>query len=803
MSDAVSASDQAAVDNAPHRGRVALRELAVFALYAALAILLTWPLAAVMDTAVSDAGDPLLNTFIIDWVCHSLTHAPAQLFQAPIFHPAKHTLALSENMIGVALFCLPLHLGGASPLFIYNFAVLLGFAFSAYGAYVLARLVSGSMVGGIVAGILYGFVPFRFDHLSHIQIIWGGWLPLLLAALLAFWRKPTRMRAGLLTGAFVMNGLTNIHWLLFGSFALGVVILFFAISGERKPRQQWIRLATALVIGGLILIPVLLPYRTVSKFYEFRRHYREVEGGSASLHDWLMAPPNNIIYGSLGNAIDHRSERTLFPGLTVLLLTGAAILLMPRSGDRNHESRAAPEGHAKLLRALDTLAVLAAVALYVGMAAEDMALPPGNPIMHLGTAAVPAVILIAALVARLSIRFPLALGGDEGRSLRTAIRASRFSTEHWAAALWIAIGFLGSLGMNSFLHPFLYRTVSAFHSLRVPARWAAIAYVGLAVWAAAGVALLLQRRKGWRRIVMAAVLLLAAFADVRQRTRLHHVPSDPLPVHRWMAGTLPGPALELPMTGYEVEYRYMLGATTHRVPIFNGLSGFEPPLHRKLRTMTMENEFDDRFTALLEQNGCALVIVHPDWMKPDQIASSFAWLRANLATGRLAFVRRFDHDLSGDWVFALTRVARSWESWRAPEVPDAAGYLPSQNVRRLLDSAGATYSDSTFGRAESPRVHDEVTGPLRVQGWALSPHGVDRVVVRLHSGTKRYVAQPYDRPDVAAIHPWYGKTTQPGFTLTLDKRPRGVPRITDVQVEIIDGLGRSTRLPDVPITWND
>ena len=35
------------------------------------------------------------------------------------------------------------------------------------------------------------FVPFRFDHMPHLQIIWGGWLPLMLAALLHYWKRST------------------------------------------------------------------------------------------------------------------------------------------------------------------------------------------------------------------------------------------------------------------------------------------------------------------------------------------------------------------------------------------------------------------------------------------------------------------------------------------------------------------------------------------------------------------------------------------------------------------------------------
>jgi hypothetical protein len=67
----------------------ALREVALFGFYAVVAIILTWPLAANLPTAVSDLGDPLLNAWILDWNCYALTHKPLHLFNAPIFFPAK------------------------------------------------------------------------------------------------------------------------------------------------------------------------------------------------------------------------------------------------------------------------------------------------------------------------------------------------------------------------------------------------------------------------------------------------------------------------------------------------------------------------------------------------------------------------------------------------------------------------------------------------------------------------------------------------------------------------------------------
>src|SRR5512138_739524 len=103
----------------------------------------------------------------------------------------------------------------------------------------------------------------------------------------------------------------------------------------------------------------------------------------------------------------------------------------------------------------------------------------------------------------------------------------------------------------------------------------------------------------------------------------------------------------------------------------NGLSGFEPPLHATLRLAGEQGRMDARYTALLEQNGCRYVVLHGDWLRFQRDAT-FRWLQRELATGRLAFVRRLDHGQNGDWLFAVTRNAPEWQSLRAAEVPDAA-----------------------------------------------------------------------------------------------------------------------------------
>src|SRR5437868_12863377 len=252
------------------------REIAVVAFFLALAIALTWPLAAHLDRTLSDPGDPLYTSFVLHWDLHSFARHG---FEAPILYPGKHSLAYSENLLGIAILMLPF--AALSPLTINNIALLIGFALSGYGAFVLARMITRATAASLVAGVLYAFVPFKWDHLSHVQIISSEWLPLLLASLIAYRRKPTVARAALFGAVSVMNGLTNIYWLLFGGFAIFVTILFLEVFDKR--------IIAALIVACAVLLPVLIPYQLAAREYGMGRRSSESREFSATPLDWLVA----------------------------------------------------------------------------------------------------------------------------------------------------------------------------------------------------------------------------------------------------------------------------------------------------------------------------------------------------------------------------------------------------------------------------------------------------------------------------------------------------------------------------------
>ncbi|MEA2165243.1 MAG: hypothetical protein QOK37_3370 [Thermoanaerobaculia bacterium] len=782
-----------------------LREVAAFAFFLLFSIVMLWPLARHLDTAVPDLGDPLLNTWILDWDLYSITNAPLHIYDANIFYPSKYPLAYSENLFGIAIVALPFYLLGFTPLAVYNIAVLLGFAFCGYGAYVLGRTLTRSAAAGIVAGILYAFVNFRLDHLSHLQFVWGGWMPMMLAALLHYWRRPTIRNAILYGLCVLMNGLTNIHQFLFGTTALVLSVALIALLTTRFKWRTLIGAAAATIVAAALMVPVLLPYKQVSETYGMVRDRNTAMWGSAYWTDWLSATGRSRAYGAIPDPANVRGEGVLFPGLMMLFLTGSALLIDRRKLPVALDARPVPRW---LLHLLDALIVAMAIGAYIGAATKNYQWKLlGHTIISFQTTSkpassdVPMVILIVAIIARFALQLPKGLSGDTMQSLRTAAARSRIPIEIWVMLLWIILGVLGSLGLHAFVHTFLYDRLTMFRSMRVPARWATVAYVGLAGASACGAAAWIERRRTTiARWAIAALLIALSIHDVLPIIRWEHALEITDPAYVWMRDTkISGGTLEMPVSEGIAQFLYQFGATIHHKPLMNGTSGFEPPLHAKIVEMTGRKKLPDELLPLLARNDCHFLLVHDDWLRGAS-EPTHIWLARELALGRIGFVRRFDHRGGGDYIFAVASNVPNWRDLRPPEKGDGAGFTEEQEMQRAL-RAEPTYMSHAFGIVDTPRSDDTIKGPLTVTGWALSPNGVAAVDVLLHNGTQRFRATPTVRLDVKARFPWYPQEKHGGFTVTFPKRPKGVPQWTDAQVEIIDTRGKRTRLPDIVLNW--
>lgn len=304
--------------------------LASVVVFTVLTTVVTWPQARQVKDGIADAGDPLLNTWAMAWVAHQLPYAPARIFDANIFHPERRTLAYSETLLAPALIGAPLLWLGVGPVAVYNVLFFFAFVCSGVGVAAVVHDLTGRCDAALLAGASFAFLPFRFDHYSHFQLLQTQWMPLALWFLHRMLRDGRRRDAVGLGVAVGLQVLTSVYNAIFlGTFlgVVGAVLLWW--HGVTAARLRAGVLAVA--IAGALAAPVAVAHLRARDVVG-ERGREEVTKNSAQLSDYLAAVPWSRFHGSRAERFGG-IERRLFPGVVIVALALVA-LWPPVSGPR-------------------------------------------------------------------------------------------------------------------------------------------------------------------------------------------------------------------------------------------------------------------------------------------------------------------------------------------------------------------------------------------------------------------------------------------------------------------------------------
>lgn len=297
------------------------------------ALVFTWPLAADPGWTLPAPGDSELNAWVLGWVADRARYGLSGVWDAPNYYPYRNTLALAEPLFGIAVPLAPVYWLGVSAPLLHNVAVWAAFVVAGTGGYLLGRDLTASRPAGVVCGVIAAFLPYRVSHLSHVQVLMGGWLWWAAWAMHRYFEVPTLTRAAAATAFYALLGLSSLYWLYIGALPLATIAVVEACS-RRGPIRAWI-LHAALAAAVVALL-----------FYPIARHLTVLTSGapvtgvassprySADVLDYVTVHPRTLVWGSVlrnGNG-----ETDLFPGLVVLMCAAAAFARQPpRQGSRN------------------------------------------------------------------------------------------------------------------------------------------------------------------------------------------------------------------------------------------------------------------------------------------------------------------------------------------------------------------------------------------------------------------------------------------------------------------------------------
>jgi hypothetical protein len=608
-----------------------------FVSYLSLSLVLTWPLVlGITGDVPGDLGDSLLNMWILAWGAEHLprlltgTLGWSEFWNANIFHPEPLTFALSEHLFGQTLQILPIYWLTGNVILCYNLLFISTFALSALGTFLLVRDLTGNARAAFLAGLVYGFLPYRIASVPHLQVLSSQWMPFALFGVNRFITTGSKKALAGGTAALVMQNWSCGYYLLY----FAPLVPLFAIHrmwsvGTLRSVRTWISLSAAAAGTFVLTLPFLWPYRQAQQLYGFERPMGEVYYFSARLSSYLTASENVHLYGGVLRAYPS-NEQELFLGFIALLLAMVAVVSAVVQSETPPVS---PSSASKAVRILTVILGLAAATQFIALI---------NVMLFGGfDATIAGIRLRATTPARLALQFLVAFGlllavskrarVEVARAARSPVIMFAFMT---ALAVWL------SFGPNYGLYGVLYDYVPGFNSVRVPARYAMIAGLFLAVLAGYGAVFVIRHSSFV--IPLAALILVegAAIPIEINRTWAQseampparvYPPSQAPPVYSRLASLPAGTIVtEFPFgdAGWEIRYTYY--AATHWKPITNGYSGNFPLRYKErvARLQRVTTNPDAAWQSLRDTATTHVVLHRTAFARANDADAVEAWLKS-------------------------------------------------------------------------------------------------------------------------------------------------------------------------------
>ena len=639
-------------------------------LYLVFALVLTWPLALGLASDVpGDLGDSLLNMWILAWGAEHLPGVVTgaiswqQFWNGNIFHPEPLTLALSEHLIGLTLPILPVYWITGNIILCYNLLFLASFALSGLGTYLLVRDLTGNARAAFIAGLIYGFLPYRIASVPHLQVLSSQWMPFALWGLNRFLTRfpdpgsrPAALRTlALGVGALILQNLSCVYYVFFfAPFVLVFVLHRMATADRIRDLRTWGALAAGGVVTFAVTLPFLLPYRAAHDRFGVERAVAEAEQFSANLWSYFTASENLRLWGGVLRLHPYPEGET-FLGFTALILAAIAIVALLRDRSQTSATRDAPAAatrRPRWRRIVIWMLAIAAVTQFIALMSTMMF--GGFRVDVFG------IPIRARTAGRLLIQFmiPMAiLFAMSGTARRQAMRLLRSPLAFFLVALvlavWLSLGPVPAAGyarVTGFgLYGVLYDVVPGFNGLRVPARFAMIAGLFLAILGGFGAARMVRGQAVFAAIALLILIEGAAIPFEINRTWNMHEATPPArvypahtmgqnpaagvpPVYARVAALPAGAVItEFPFGDGAWEIRYLYYAAAHWKPITNGYSGGFPPRYKE-RVARLQRVGVDPEAAWqsLRDTGTTHVIVHRNAFARSEDADIVeTWLRAH------------------------------------------------------------------------------------------------------------------------------------------------------------------------------
>jgi len=259
-------------------------------------VLLFMPLSLHPGTHLPDDGDALQGLTVLSWVAHQAPRSPLEIFDMNLYYPHPKGLAYSEHLIPQGLVVALLIALGARSITATNLLAAFTFVGIALSVVLWTRELGANRTAAAVAGLVCSLSTSTLEEVSRVQMLWMQWIPLGLFFLHRFFRTGSILAAWGFAAAFVLQALSGQYYLLsYPLYVLPLIAAYLYLFPERRTLRDALRLATPVVLGALLLVPVEWQYLNLFSHYGFTR---PLTGGTDLLR-YVVPPSNNLLYGWL------------------------------------------------------------------------------------------------------------------------------------------------------------------------------------------------------------------------------------------------------------------------------------------------------------------------------------------------------------------------------------------------------------------------------------------------------------------------------------------------------------------------
>ncbi|MBN2143785.1 MAG: discoidin domain-containing protein, partial [Candidatus Aureabacteria bacterium] len=484
----------------------------------------------------------------------------------------------------------------------------------------------------VIAGVSYSFSPFMFAHLCHLQVLSAWAIPLSFLFLQRFFKTEKTMDLLYFSLFYLIQILSNGYYGLYLTLFAGMFIAYhltlrhrsygihhqpFSESGSAPAMRseevssgmeydmpsfssdlhpdaastRMILFKVLLFLGAawLLASPFFYQYLAVRKEMGFSR---ETVFG-ADLVSYFMTPPVNMLYGGFSKYFD-RAEGQLFPGFTILLLAfiGICSLYHPEKSSAGKIGKESTDIKDRLINFGLWFFITCAIMIFM---------MGGIQMTFLGftlKASTPERVLLGALILAL-LKF------IRNNKFREKILYSWTGLQTGSEMKMILLiglfAFVFSLGPEIRLfdravfswgpYQLLQRFIPGFDGLRVSGRFFIFVSFSLSLFSIWGLKRIEERvSKNRVKILNAAILFLVISEYLSVPVPLHVMPvkeSIP-PVYRWLKNQdKKMTIIELPLPSNlseiaQIECPRIYYSCYHGKNIFNGFSGYIPPLYQEM-----------------------------------------------------------------------------------------------------------------------------------------------------------------------------------------------------------------------------